>query len=159
MPQPDRKTLLAEEALIVRHSGEIPEIAFHGSLYYLTEDPEGPAISLTDQELDLLTQQAVARYKEIIFRDLTPENRDKTIYRGIKRTLFNWQRLKAFCERNEISMTDMHEEVGEALISFFHQEMTEVGEGRRNSSINCTAASLENFIKELGLQPDVLPPG
>ncbi|MHB1014801.1 MAG: hypothetical protein ACYC2W_05950, partial [Desulfurivibrionaceae bacterium] len=72
----DRESLLAEEILIVRHSGEIPEIAFHSSLYYLCEDPAGPQLTLREKELDILRQQVVARYRDILLRDLSPENRD-----------------------------------------------------------------------------------
>lgn len=38
----DKEGYLFDEVLILQDSGEIPEIAYHTSLYYLTEDPEGP---------------------------------------------------------------------------------------------------------------------
>ena len=40
MSDQHKKACIEEEAFIVLHSGEIPEVAYHGSLYYLTEDPE-----------------------------------------------------------------------------------------------------------------------
>ena len=102
MTEPD--SWLTEELLIVRHSGEIPEIAFHSSLYYLCEDPDGPQLTLGQNELDLLRQQVVARYREILLRDLSPENRDARIFRGLKRCIFNWERLGKFCTRQEMEI-------------------------------------------------------
>jgi hypothetical protein len=40
--QPDSENPnLADELLIVRHSGEIPEVALHGSIFFLTREPNG----------------------------------------------------------------------------------------------------------------------
>ena len=75
----DKKAYIAEEAFMVLHSGEIPEIALHSSLYYLTEDPEGPGLILTAADILPLKQEVVKRYQEIILRDLEPKNRDKGI--------------------------------------------------------------------------------
>ena len=47
----ERTLLLEEELLLVRHSGEIPEVALHASVHYLTEDPEGPGLVLADIQL------------------------------------------------------------------------------------------------------------
>ncbi len=66
----DKAALLADELLIVRHSGEIPEVALHSSIYYLTQDPDGPTISIDAEDLDQLKGAALERYQEIIFRDL-----------------------------------------------------------------------------------------
>jgi hypothetical protein len=98
MPHP-RKELLDDEWLIVRHSGEIPEIALHSAFYYLTEDPEGPRLQLSGEEIRYLQEAAAARYQEIILRDLCYENRELTIYRGVRRAIFNWHRFVAFCKR------------------------------------------------------------
>ena len=54
----DKKAYIAEEAFMVLHSGEIPEIALHSSLYYLTEDPDGPGLELNADEI-LPLKQAV----------------------------------------------------------------------------------------------------
>ena len=35
--------ILDDELLIIRHSGEIPEVALQGSIFFLTSDPQGPA--------------------------------------------------------------------------------------------------------------------
>ena len=151
---------LAEELLIVRHSGEIPEIAFHSSLYYLCEDPEGPQLTLGQQELDLLRRQVVARYREILLRDLSPENRDARIFRGLKRCIFNWERLGKFCARQtmEIEAT-LRQEIAEALRRFLQQETDEVRAGLRQSCLNCTREELDGFAREIGVGPEELPEG
>jgi len=148
---------LTEELLIVRHSGEIPEIAFHGSLYYLCEDPDGPQLSLGQQELDLLRQQVVARYREIMLRDLSPENRDTRIYRGLKRCIFNWERLGKFCSRQAMTVEDVRQEIAEALRCFLRQEANEVRAGLRQSCLNCTREDLDGFAREIGVGPEELP--
>ncbi len=93
----ERRKIIEEEEFMVRHSGEIPEIAYHNSLYHLSEDQEGPRLGrLTPAEMAGLQTQAMARYREIILRDLRPENRDLSIYRGVRRAIWNWQRLHKF---------------------------------------------------------------
>ncbi|MGV1100510.1 hypothetical protein ACUUL3_14035 [Thiovibrio sp. JS02] len=155
-----KEDFLAEEAIIVRNSGEIPEIAFHGSIYYLSEDPDGPQLELNEHDFALLRSQAVARYCEIILRDLTPENRDKSIYRGIRRSICNWERLGKFCQRQDIALEKrLRQEFGKALGSFLRQEEAEVREGLRASCLNCTEAELRRFALDLGLTPAELPGG
>jgi hypothetical protein len=155
----ETESLLAEELLIVRHSGEIPEIAFHSSLYYLCEDPDGPQLTLGQNELDLLRQQVVARYREILLRDLSPENRDATIYRGLKRCIFNWERLGKFCARQGMTVEDVRQEIAEALRCFLRQEANEVRAGLRQSCLNCTREELNGFAREIGVGPEELPEG
>ena len=154
----ETESLLAEEILIVRHSGEIPEIAFHGSLYYLCEDPAGPQLTLRQEELDVLRQQVVARYREILLRDLSPENRDARIFRGLKRCIFNWERLGKFCIRQEMEIeAALRLEIAEALRCFLRQEVAEVRAGLRQSCLNCTKEELEVFAREIGVLPEQLP--
>jgi len=155
----ETESLLAEELLIVRHSGEIPEIAFHSSLYYLCEDPDGPRLTLGQEELDLLRQQVVARYREILLRDLDPKNRDVRIYRGLKRCIFNWERLGKFCTRQAMTVEDVRPEIAEALRSFLRQEADEVRAGLRQTCLNCTKEELDEFAREIGVGPEELPDG
>ena len=154
----DTESLLAEELLIVRHSGEIPEIAFHSSLYYLCEDPAGPQVTLSQQELDSLRQQVVDRYREIMLRDLDPKNRDATIYRGLRRCIFNWERLGKFCTRQEMEIEEvLRREIAEALRCFLVQEADEVRARLRQSCLNCTREELDAFAREIGVLPEELP--
>ena len=153
----DRWEVLEDEVLIVRNSGEIPEVAFHGSIYYLTEDPDGPELTLTNDNLRLLKKQVIARYQEIVLRDLIPENRDKSIYRGVKRSIANWRRLLKFCEREKQNIAAFRKEVAQALVNFLHQEKSEVSAGLRDSCINCTATELLHFARKLQLSTEMLP--
>ncbi|MDF1577058.1 MAG: hypothetical protein P1P81_01290, partial [Desulfobulbales bacterium] len=102
---------LDDELLMVRDSGEIPEVALHGSIYFLSRDPNGPGIDLAPQELRLLKEMAAARYREIIRRDLSPECRDKSHYRGVGRCIANWHRMERFCRRERLAVDAFRKEV------------------------------------------------
>jgi len=149
--KPDmRAQILEDELLIVRDSGEIPEIALHATLHYLSNDPEGPELTLTDTELRSLQDAALARCREIVLRDLDPDNRDLSIYRGIKRSIYNWNRLQAFCGRLERRQDGFQGVVLTALRTFLGREVEDVAAGVRSSSINCTAEELLDFCRCLG---------
>lgn len=152
-----KKQYIEEEALIVRHSGEIPEVALHGSVYFLTTDPDGPAIHLDQNDLLHLKKIVVERYCEIIRRDLDPENRDKTIYRGLARSYANWSRLTQFCNRENFQIEEIRMEMAFLLRSFLHNEAKEVFSKERKTCINLSMASLDNYRKELGLAAKNLP--
>ncbi|NIA04628.1 MAG: hypothetical protein GWP11_01505 [Proteobacteria bacterium] len=155
----DREVILADEVLIVRNSGEIPEIALYGSLYYLTEDEDGPRFCLRDDELQSLYDAALARAREIVLRDLDPANRDLRLYRGVARTIVNWWRLQNLCRRIKRDCPGFREVVTCALLDFFYQEINEVTAGARPSSVNCSAADLHAFIGDLHISPAALPAG
>ena len=155
----DKKTYIEEETFIVRHSGEIPEVAYHGSLYYLTEDPTGPGIELDLDDTKPLQLAVVERYREIVLRDLEPANRDKGLYRGLTRCLANWQRLLKFCVREKLDLQVIQNEAAMALKEFFNNEIDDVINGNRNSCINCSAKEIETLVDSLGLSVDDLPEG
>ena len=154
-----RARILEDEVLIVRHSGEIPEITYHATVHYLCSDPSGPGMTLAREELLILQDAALARAREIVLRDLDPDNRDLSIYRGLKRTIYNWQRLLAFAERLNRSEKDFREKVRQALRIFLESEWLDVTSGRRTSSVNCTAKELAGFAAALGVTTDELPEG
>jgi hypothetical protein len=155
----DKAEQLADELLIVRHSGEIPEVALHGSIYYLTQDPNGPRITLDAKDIARLKSAVVERYCEIIFRDLEPDNRDKGLYRGLARCVANWGRLSKFCYRERREVGRIRSDVAEALCRFISRELCDVQIGHRTSCINCTLAEFESLLAELRLGSDELPPG
>ena len=155
----DRAAILEEEIYILRDSGEIPEIAYHSTLYYLTGDPQGPQMALTDEELAQLQDAALHRYREIVLRDLKPENRDLGLYRGVRRTLYNWQRMQDFCGRIGRNCASFQKPVGRALITFLKQELADVRAGERNSSVNCSVERIEELAGLLGLDSADLPAG
>ncbi|HHD57107.1 MAG TPA: hypothetical protein ENK89_05460 [Desulfobulbaceae bacterium] len=155
----ERSHILEDELLIVRHSGEIPEIALHATLHYLVEDQEGPQLTLTEVEIRSLQDAALARSREIVLRDLDPANRDLSLYRGVKRSIYNWQRMQDFCGRIGRDGGDFQAVVREALLVFLATEANDVGAGRRSSSINCTAEELVAFAVKLSCNPDRFPSG
>jgi hypothetical protein len=155
----DKKTYIEEETFIVRHSGEIPEVIYHGSLYYLTEDPTGPGIELAPEDTKPLSQAVVERYREIVLRDLEPANRDKGLYRGLARCLANWQRLEKFCARERLDFLVIQNEAAIALQEFLSNEINDVVNGNRSSCINCSAKKIEILVNSLGRSVDDLPEG
>ena len=96
--------ILDDELLIIRHSGEIPEVALQGSIFFMTSDPQGPELTLGQEELKQMKEKVVERYLEMIARDLKPENRDKSIYRGLARCIVNWQRMASFCNQENFNL-------------------------------------------------------
>ncbi|MCI5121061.1 MAG: hypothetical protein D3908_07720, partial [Candidatus Electrothrix sp. AUS4] len=102
-------------------------------------------------EKRLLQEAALERCREIVLRDLMPDNRDLGIYRGPLRSIYNWRRYCKFCRRTRRQIDDrFRAEVAQALITFIQQEMEEVREGQRDSSVNCTTEDLLVFAEEVG---------
>ncbi len=124
-------------------------MALYSSIHYLTKDSEGPNLELEEKEHLLLNDAALKRYREIIMRDILPENRDTSIYRGILRSICNWRRFKRFCERHDSDPAPIREEVREQLILFLADEVEQVRKGSRSSSINCSFEELSSFTIEL----------
>jgi len=153
----EREVLLTDEWIIVRNSGEIPEITFHSSLYYLTEDCDGPGLMLDEEELARLKNAAVLRYQEIILRDISVENFHKTIYRGVRRTLYNWQRWKAFTLRQSIDCGTFQETAAQALLHFLEEGVSAAGRILPENFINCSADQLIALGEELGIMPEQFP--
>jgi len=156
----ERECILEEELLMVRHSGEIPEVALHASLHYLCEDREGPRFILANEELRALQEAALERYREIILRDLDLANRDRSLFRGIKRALHNWYRFARFSEAIASPIEDIEgfrAIAARALLTFLLQELADVRAGARPSSINCSTEALVAFVHTLGMDSTSLP--
>jgi len=153
----ERREILEDEWLMVRHSGEIPEITFHATLYYLTEEKDGPGLNLRARELETLKEAALERYYEIILRDINMENYNKTIYRGVRRSLYNWHRCKAFAERQFVRCGDFREKAAQTLLLFLDQGIKAAGREIPEQFMNCSLNELEELVEELGLSPEQLP--
>ena len=159
MKESDKETYIAEEDFVVQHSGEIPEVTFHESLYYLTEDAEGPGLLLNCDDLLPLKQAVVKRYRTIILRDLDPQNRDKRIYRGLARCVANWQRMHKFCYREKMDYEVIQNEAAYALKQFLENEVDDVQNGNRRSCINCSHKDINDLACSLGISESDLPEG
>jgi NADH pyrophosphatase NudC (nudix superfamily) len=152
--------ILDEEAFMILHSGETPEIAYHSSLHYLFEDQDGPCLKPGALDLTPLKKAVFQRYEKILFRDMTPAYRDKRIYRGLARSIANWHRLKNFCAREGFDLEQTRKEAARRLLNFLNNEAEEISSGKRKtSSINCTWKELKQFAAELGIDPSDLDQG
>lgn len=158
MPTNDRTAAIDDELVIIRNSGEIPEVALHNALHFLSQDPEGPELTLAPDELRRLQQAVVERYRRIILRDLDPRLRDKSVYRGIARGITNWERLGRFITRNPFAIKDLKTEIAHALQVFLEQEITDVAAGRRDTCIDCGLRDLQAFSAAVGFNLGDLPP-
>lgn len=155
----DLRNLIDEEVFAIRHSGEMPEVAFHTSIHYLQEDPEGPQIEAPPDAIHQLKDAVEKRYKRIVMRDLNPRYRERSIYRGLARAMANWQRLVRFCERENRDAAVHRQDFAAALVAFLVIETDDVTSGRKASSVNCSANALETFAATVGLTPSRLPEG
>jgi hypothetical protein len=151
----NRQDLLDNEWHAVRDSGELPEIAYHSSLYYLTADDDGPHLQLSDEENRRLLGAAGLRYREIILRDMLPENRGKSSYRGLKRSIENWRRFIVFHERYNLESHCLQQEAATTLQAFL---ASEIADGIFPSTLlNCSLQELLSFACELGILRHELP--
>lgn len=150
--------VLEDEWLIVRNSGEIPEITYHAALYYLGKDPLGPKLELSSGQKQYLKEAAVDRYQEIVLRDIQIENFSKTIYRGIRRTIYNWHRYEAFCARQELECRQFRKTVSAALLLFLEQGLDATDESLPKQFLNCSVKELQQFMEDLG-KKEQLPEG
>lgn len=145
----DALGMLEDEWYLVRHSGETPEIALHSALYFLTRSKDGPHLSLNDAQIAKLQVAAVDRFQEIIIRDIVPANVGTSGYRGIQRTMVNYQRYLSFIDRQALDNT-LREHIGSQLIEFLAFEYSEVLEGRV-SSLNADFKEILAFSLQLGV--------
>lgn len=153
----DKKHILSEEAFLILHSGEIPEVAYYSSVHYLTKDLEGPLLNIKPRDLKSLEEAVVQRYRTIILRDLMPGNRDKSVYRGLKRCAANWKRLADFSDKRNIEISYIRMEAAEALKDFLMQEIMDVSSGKRKTCVNCSCSVLLELAYGLGLSRNDIP--
>lgn len=148
-----------EEKEIIAHSGEMPEVAFHNSLYFLTEDPDGPHLTLTPKEIAFLKQGVIERYKRIILRDLNPQMRGRSEFRSIKRAIVNCKRLKRYTKKEQLNISDIIPELAQALTIYIEAELKDPYLKEHSlRTVNCSREDWEWFVKELRLDPSALLP-
>ncbi len=150
-PTEDVTELIDNEWYIVRYSGEIPEIAYNSAVYFLTRASDGPQITLSSVHFNRLKQAAVDRYEEIILRDLLHENVGKPLYRGIVRSICNYDRFTQFCRRQDLSAETLRIVAGQVLSEFLQTEFEQFATKNYNPVINCSFSDLTDFAQTLGL--------
>jgi len=147
-----------DEWFVVRHSGELPEVALYSSLYYLTEAEDGPKLILAENHVRELQSAAMERYQDIILRDLLPENRNTSMYRGVKRAIINYQRYQRFCHRQDLELpTGFIQKVAETFCSLVAAEVADAAAGGNETALNCSFNELQCFATEIGLAAENLP--
>ncbi|MDJ0810499.1 MAG: hypothetical protein QNJ48_08300 [Desulfobacterales bacterium] len=159
MPDDSRHTILEDELIMIRSSGEIPEVALHNAVHYLTRDAEGPGLTLRPGEIRRLQEAVLQRYQRIILRDLNARLRDKPVYRGIERSIINWGRLCRFAAREKFALQALKTEIATALGAFLEQEVVDVAAGRRATCVNCNLERLQTFSAAVGYDLRRLPVG
>jgi hypothetical protein len=65
-----RLARLEDELLLIRHSGELPVVAYFEALHHLAEDAEGPRLAMTAEETARLQQAVADRFRRILVREL-----------------------------------------------------------------------------------------
>ena len=153
----DIDVLVEDEWYAVRYSGEIPEVAYHGALFHLTEEHNGPQIELSKDQQDRLLEAVALRYLDITLRDLLPENKDTGGYRGLKRSYINWQRFLLFCERYSIDGEVYRKMIAAALTDLLQHENRLMERGEPGGEFNCSLAELLSFMELVGLNSADLP--
>ena len=153
----DTDALVEDEWYAVRYSGEIPEVAYHGALFHLTKERNGPRIELSKDQGDRLLEAVALRYLDITLRDLLPENKNTGGYRGLKRSFINWQRFLLFCERYALNGADYRELVAAALEDLLQYEKGLADRGESEGEFNCSFAELLRFMELVGLNPADMP--
>lgn len=146
-----RQELIRDEVFMLADGGEMPEVAFHSAVYYLTQDEDGPGLELHEEDIALLKEAVVQRYKTIVLRDLCPETKTKSIYRGLERSADNWQRLKLYAERENIDISSIQTQAGQALLTFLKHEYDAVICQGEVCCVNCSQDRLVAYAKALGV--------
>ena len=154
----DTDELVENEWYAVRYSGEIPEIAYHSAIHYLTRDADGPRVELTDRQDGYLVDAVKQRYLDIILRDLLPINKHTGAYRGVLRSLINWKRFELFCRKHRVAAEPFKPVVAQTLTDFLEYELKNDG-GETGERLNCSWAELLDYACLLGLDSVYLPAG
>jgi hypothetical protein len=143
-----------EEAEWIEESGEIPEVAFYEAVSYLTEQEDGPKLTLAPSDIKLLEDAVIYRYKNIILRDLDYTNRSSPVFRGMKRAIINYERLIKYQTLKNRAVFGWKEEICRSLIEYMVRECQDISEGRLYRTINCGREQLEEFAKKLDVDVD-----
>ena len=146
-----RESYLLQEVDWIENSGEMPEVAFYEALYHLTEEKEGPKLILTLSDIKYLEDAVINRFKTIILRDLKFANRRSSIFRGLKRAIINYNRLKKYQKKKNRIDPGLAKMTGRFLLEYIRRECEEISDRRHYRTINCTREELEQFADELGV--------
>ncbi|MBU4069100.1 MAG: hypothetical protein KKH17_12545, partial [Proteobacteria bacterium] len=106
---------------------------------------------LTSADIKFLEDAVVNRFKTIILRDLEFANRKSSIFRGLKRAIINYNRLKKYQRKKNRTDSGIEKVIGYSLIEYIRCECEDISNKRYYRTINCTIEELEQFADELGI--------
>lgn len=133
---------LEDEALLIEHAGEMPEVALAESLSVLGEVPLG--------DLHCLRAACARGYLLNIKRDLEPANISLPAFRGLERARANLTRLQNFLAGlNAYLPKGNLAELAGALSGFLKAEREALDQGRNYSA--APPSEVRVLAKELGL--------
>jgi hypothetical protein len=142
--EPPCPAWLEEEALIIEHAGEMPEVALAESLLQL-----GP---LPAREQACLQAACGRGYAAAVRRDLDPAAVGRPEFRGLERALANWRRLKSFAGRAGQGLDpELARELAGRLAALVQAEAQAADAGRAWTA--AAPAAVRELAAELGLEP------
>lgn len=145
-----KKEILDEAELILYEGGEIPEVRFWNSIFYLTSPPPGGlGLELSEEELKVLKKAVLNRYILVIERDLTYEFIDKHFYRGLGRALINLRRLKNFLRNSGLEKEFKKRTFKIRLTNMFKDLENKLKQNGKDLSLIGTKEEIEEFKREL----------
>ena len=134
---------------IILDGGEIPEVALYDSINQLALE----GIQPTAREMEYLQSAVLRRYQAMIRRDLTPENRNESFFRGPERARVNWQRLHRFAEHAGHAEGVFREDAASLLEGYLRREIRAVDSGRKYNTLGLPLVELEDFMMDLDIRP------
>ncbi len=142
-----------DEVAAVAHAGEMPEVARAEAVHYLTEDPAGPGLDLTPDELAALDRATVGAYLRLLRRDLNVRTVGRRAWRGLNRGAANLGRLAAFLDQRGLAWPWAERaDLAYLLEIFLTHEQTALAAGRAYTLIP-PGDDLERLVLGLGLDP------
>lgn len=135
---------LEDEAWMIEAGGEMPEVSLAESLGHLGR--------VAPQGLRCLRAVAARRYLVIIRRDLEPDNRGATHFRGLERALANLKRLEGFLAGLGWEMPPaLRQDMGRGLLRYLRAEAAELAAGR--GYVTCRESEVRELAARLGKDP------
>lgn len=133
---------LEDEALIIEHAGEMPEVALAESLHFLGE--------LCQEDLSCLRAACARGYLRSIKRDLNWANIGSPAFRGLERARTNLARLQRFLAGLSAEMPAAdRKSLAAALACFLNAEQNALKQGRAYAV--APAGEVRALAQELGL--------
>ena len=148
-----RDEFLEEAEYIRLQGGEMPEVTLYECLNVLTEKNIHPTVP----ERRCLDEAVVGRYRDIIRRDLTLENRTESFFRGPERARINWNRLGNFARDRDLDLGSFRIETGRLIGEYLAREELEINRGKNYNTLGLERNDLVEWLEDLEfVNPEIL---